>query len=158
MNRRYLIAPAAILAALLVSLVAYLVAPPELERRVLFFPDTAGGERHAEWHHVPRRSEPVDQMRLFIEELQLGPVELGSVPFIPETAEIRSIVLRDSNVLYVDFSPSIMFDEQDSERNFADLERLLTENVQHNFRNLQDTVVLIGGQVPDAPSFGEISR
>ncbi len=158
MNRRYLIAPAILLAAILVSLVSYLVAPPEFERRVLFFPDTAGGDQHAEWHYLPRRSEPIDQMRLFIEELQLGPVELGSVPFVPETADIRSIVLRDSDVLYVDFSPEIMFDERDSERNFADLEQLLTENVQHNFRNLQDTVVLIGGQVPDAPSFGEISR
>jgi hypothetical protein len=51
-----------------------------------------------------------------------------------------------------------MFDESDSERNFADLEQLLTENLHHNFRNLQRTVVLIGGQVPNAPSFGEISR
>jgi hypothetical protein len=100
----------------------------------------------------------VDRIRVFVDELRLGPVELGSVPFIPESAEVRSIVLDNDQVLYIDFTPDIMFDESDSERNFADLEELLTDNLHHNFRNLKRTVVLIGGQVPNAPSLREISR
>ena len=158
MNKRYYAAPGLFVAALLLSLIMYIVAPPPLERRMLFFPDTAGGDRHAEWHFVPRRSDRLEQIRLFLEELKLGPVELGSVPFIPETTELRSLVLREGDVLYVDFTPEIMFDERNSERNFADLEDLLTENLRHNFPVLERTVVLVGGQVPDAPSFGEISR
>jgi len=158
LNKRNYVAPALFAATLLVSLILYTVAPPELERRLLFFPDTAGGERHAERHYVPRRSAQVDQIQIFIEELQLGPVQLGSVPFIPDTAELRSLVLDEEGVLYIDFTPNIMFDEQDSERNFSDLEELLTENLHHNFPSLESSVVLVGGQVPDAPSFGEISR
>ncbi len=158
MNKRSYIAPGLFIGVLFLSLITYVVAPPPLERRMLFFPDTAGGDRHAEWHFIPRRSERVDQIRLYIEELKLGPVELGSIPFIPENAELRSLVLHDGTTLYIDFTPDIMFDEQDSERNFADLEQLLTENLHHNFPSLDRTVVLVGGQVPDAPSFGEISR
>jgi hypothetical protein len=158
LNRRHFVAPALLAAALLASVIVYQVSPQPLERVLLFFPDTAGGSRHAEWHFVPRRSDPTDRIEVFIDELRLGPVEIGSVPFIPESADVRSIVVDSEGVLYIDFTPDIMFDESDSERNFADLEQLLTENLRHNFRNLQGTVVLIGGQVPNAPSFGEISR
>ncbi|MEX2442863.1 MAG: GerMN domain-containing protein [Alkalispirochaeta sp.] len=158
MSKRRIIAPGLLAAVLIMSSILYLVSPPPLERRLLFFPDTAGGDQRAEWHYVPRRSDPVDQIRIFVEELKLGPVELGSVPFIPKTAEIRSIIVNNGKVVYIDFTPEIMFDESDSERNFADLKELLIDNLGHNFPAIQETAVLIGGQVPNAPSFGEISR
>ena len=153
MNKRKWIAGGAPAAVFVLSLALFLAFPQDAQRRLLIFPDTAGGERHREWHRIPRRRDRRDQVEMFVRELTLGPVQLGAVPFIPEEAEIRSLVLRD-DTLYIDFSEDVMFDENRVELGFGDLEQLLQENLRHNFRWLERAVILIDGQEPDAPRFG----
>ena len=158
LNKRTLIAPAALLAAFLISFFWYVLIPQDMQRRLLVFPDTAGGERHREWHLVPDRTDRVEQVRMFVRELELGPVQLGAIPFLPVGTAIRSLMLRDGDVLYLDFTPAVMFEAGTAERSFADVEQLMEENLFHNFRWLREVHFLIGGQVPEAPRFDSIGR
>ena len=145
--------PGALLAALLVSLVIFVTVPQQLERRLLIFPDTAGGSRHYEWHLVPRAAERFEQLEAMTEEMLLGPVALGAVPFLDPDTRIRSMVLRDDRILYLDFSPEIMFDRGGGERGLDGVTGLVQENLLHNFRWLDEVVVLIDGQLPEVPRF-----
>ena len=154
MNNRGVIVSSALAASLVVSVLLFLFIPQGSQRRLLRFPDTAGGALHSEWHHLPARDSRRDQIHLFIEELILGPVRLGAVPFIPRDAEIRSVVVTDDRRLFVDFDPSIMF----AEENIEDLLDLLEYNVMHNFRWLRDVTITIGGQEPNATRFGNLGR
>ena len=95
---------------------------------------------------------------MFVRELELGPVQLGAIPFLPAGTAIRSLMLRDGDVLYLDFTPAVMFEAGTAERSFADVEQLMEENLFHNFRWLREVHFLIGGQVPEAPRFDSIGR
>lgn len=145
--------PAALGFALLVSLMFFLLLPQPLERRLLIFPDTAGGARHYEWHAIPRSDGRYEAVRAMVDEILLGPVALGAVPVIDGDTDVRSLVLRDDRVLYLDFDPEIMFDRGGGERSLDEVEGLLEENLLHNFRWLDEVVVLIDGQLPEVPRF-----
>jgi hypothetical protein len=158
LNKRYLIAPVALLVVFVLSLALFLFVPQQLQRRVLYFPDTAGGARHAEWHAIPFREERADQVRLLVRELQLGPAGIGAVPFLSQYAAIRSVIVRDRNYLYIDFDSQIMFDQRYEELNFSVISSLLEQNLMRNFPWIDSVVFLIEGQLPDTPTFDEIGR
>ena len=154
MNNRSVIVSTALVASLVLSLLLYLFIPQSSQRRLLRFPDTAGGAVHSEWHYLPARDSRRDQIELFIEELKLGPLRLGAVPFIPRHSEIRSVVITDDRRLFVDFDPSVMF----AEENVEDLIDLLEYNLSHNFRWLRDITITINGQELNVPRFANLGR
>lgn len=158
MSRTRVIAPVVLGLALIASIILYAVTPRAFDRRLLRFPDTAGGEPHAEWHLVPHRDSREDQIRMLVAEIKLGPVELGAVPYLPQDARIRNLVLRDGEILYLDFSPDVMFGDADAEGGFSEIDALLRRTLRHNFGWLDEIRILIAGQVPEAPRFGEIGR
>jgi hypothetical protein len=158
LNKPQLIAPIALSVALLISLLLFFLIPQPMQQRILFFPDTAGGERHAEWHAIPYRHGRADQVQAVVEELQLGPSGIGAVPFLSRDASIRSVILRDRSSLYIDFDSQIMFDQRYDELNFSVISDLLEQNLTRNFPGLTVLAFLIEGQLPDTPTFGEIGR
>jgi hypothetical protein len=90
LNKPQLIAPIALSVALLISLLLFFLIPQPMQQRILFFPDTAGGERHAEWHAIPYRHGRADQVQAVVEELQLGPSGIGGGA-LPQSGRFHSL-------------------------------------------------------------------
>ena len=132
------------LATTLVWVGAY---PGKWNRRILIFPDTVGGERHLEYRMVPRRAMTEDKIEALVDELLLGPVNMGAVPFIPKQTSINSVVLSGTTV-YIDISEEVVFGPETGQIAFEETLDLVKANLLVNFPNLRQMVVTIAGNVP----------
>lgn len=130
------------------------IRPPSRERRVFWFPDSTGAAIHAEFRFVPRRESESDQIRLYLQELVLGPARMGSVPFLPRGVRFSSIVLQGRERLFIDFSPSLVARLEEGEASLESIVDALEANVRHNFPFLEEITFTIGGQIPNVPRFG----
>jgi hypothetical protein len=140
----------AILAAVLV-----LTLPSQRgDRYNMAFPDTAGGSNHHEWRVLSPEDNMDSRVRLIVEELLLGPMELGAIPFFPGGTEIRSIVVNDGNrTVYIDFSSEIIVHDQSENIGFEEVMDLLEYNLFRNFPRLEQIIVTVEGQLPGVPRF-----
>ena len=156
-NRTYW-AAGSLLAVFLASLLILFLVPQRMERRLLIFPDTAGGDRHREWHSLPHRADRSAAVEVFVEELVLGPVQLGAIPFLPKPTEVQSVAISSGSTVYLDLNGAVMFAPEGRSTPFSETAVLLEENLYHNFRWMEELVVTIDGQLPDQPRFEEIVR
>ncbi|MDA3950505.1 MAG: GerMN domain-containing protein [Spirochaeta sp.] len=138
-----------------ITAVLYVVLPTQqIDRYNLAFPDTAGGDVHHEWRNLPDRTGIAAQSQLLVEEMMLGPVALGAVPFISEDTELNSVIFADAeNIVYLDFSPDLIVGSLADDTPFVDVVELLTRNLTHNIRGIESIVITISGQLPDVPRF-----
>ncbi len=150
MNRRSAFFAAALGVVLLGTIVLWVALPPQLTRHVLAFPDTAGGTVHHEVRFLPRRTTRVESVRLYTEEIILGPAHVGAVPFVPPETEINALFLDREGRLYVDFSTAIMFASGGATA-IEDIRELIEWNLTFNFRYVNEVVLTIDGQVPGFP-------
>jgi len=147
---------ATIAAALfVVALTLFLLSPDQRDDRYsLAFPDTAGGALHNEWRILPNRSGARERIHMLLEEMMLGPVSLGAVPFLPETSELQSVLYdRSDRTVYIDFDPSFVVQSENGLFPFADLTALIERNLRHNVTGIDRIIVTIDGQLPGAPRF-----
>lgn len=158
-NRALLVAPVLFVVSLLVTVLFFALTPDRFDRRIMWFPDTVGGDIHAEWRRVPARSGLREQIAMYIEEVILGPSSLGAIPYIPENTRVRSTIVEgESRTVFVDFDREVMFGSIRDEISFDDVESLLTRSLLHNFRQIDSVVLTIEGQVPNSGRFGVDGR
>lgn len=136
----------------------YITIPSTRQHRLIWFPDTAGAGFHAEWRTVPYRGERTAEISLYVEEMILGPVELGAIRIVPRGTEAKSIILSDDQTLYLDFNRGILMDDSDATASLEDRLAILTRNIHHNFRFVHAIVVTIEGQLPNQPRFARVGR
>ena len=129
------------------------VHPPERQRRAFWFPDSTRTTMNAEFRFVPRRETTADQIFLYVGELALGPARMGSVPFLPRSVMLKSVVFDGQDRLYIDFSASLAVRLEEGESSLEDITDATTRNVRHNFPFLREIVYTIGGQLPNVPRF-----
>ncbi len=155
LNKLSLAASAAILLLAGVTAVLAVTLPQQRGQRYnLTFPDTAGGADHHEWRILPARDSLAERSRLVVEELLLGPVELGAVPFIPEETTLRSVVVDEKTMtLYLDFSPELVVGGSTDAVAFEEAVDLIHYNLHRNLRRLNEIVVTVEGQLPGVPRF-----
>jgi hypothetical protein len=155
LNKIGLFSAAAATALFVVALVLFLLVPAQRNDRYrLAFPDTAGGALHYEWRILPDRSGTREKARLLLEEMMLGPVSLGAVPFFPESSELQSVLYdRSDRTLYIDFDPSFVVESENGLYPFPDLTALIERNLRHNINGIDRIFVTIAGQLPGAPRF-----
>lgn len=135
---------------LLISVTIWIVNPTPLVRYVLIFPDTAGGDLHHEIRELPRRNIRIDTIELFLEELILGPSDIGAIPFMPLDTEILGTFLSSDRIAFVNLSDDVLF-SNGGETPVDDITNLLEKNLLFNFRFLNGVTVTIDGQVPGFP-------
>ncbi len=124
------------------------------QRYNLAFPDTAGGTNHHEWRVLFTENDPGGRVRSIVEELLLGPMELGAVPFFPIKTRVRSIVVHNSTkTAYIDFSSEIIVHDQTENMAFEEIVELLRYNLFRNIHRLERIVVTVEGQMPGVPRF-----
>lgn len=146
-----------IVGALLVAVLAVLF-PSQSQRRLLRFPDVAGAALHAEWRELPYRASHEEQLELFVEELILGPIQLGAVPVIPRDTTVRGVVISDDGTAYIDLSREFMFSGTDTIGTIGDRMDLIARNIKHNFRYIGSIIITIEGQLPNEPRFAAVGR
>lgn len=132
--------------------------PDDRQKRLFWFPDTAGADLHAEWRELPYRATRQDRIAMFLDDLVLGPVELGAIPIVSRNTEVRSIILAADGTLYLDFSKEIAFEDSSSLSNLDDRITLISRNIRHNFRFVEAIIITIEGQLPNEPRFAANGR
>lgn len=151
-KKHTILAAAFLVATLLISVLAILLFPQEMSRRVLFFPNGVTGELGGEEHLLPRRSDRQEAIETFLEELILGPNTLGAIRIFPATTEIDLLMLRERE-LYIDFSPQILDLEEETRISFDDAVEMTVYNLRYNFPYLRAITVTVAGQLPGQPRF-----
>lgn len=142
---------------LLVTLL-HTMFPTERHRRLVWFPDTTGAGLHAEWRTVPAREDVTAQIAMYLEEMVLGPVELGAIRIVPRGTEMRAVILAEDGTLYIDFDGTILMDDADATGSIDERIAVLSRNILHNFRFVRGIIVTIEGQVPNQPRFARLGR
>ncbi len=153
MNRRSLVLLSLWVVLLVASGLYFAGNPGDMHRRVLWFPDATATSVQAEWRFVPDRDTPQESIRVFVEELLLGPVRLGSVAFVQPGTRLRSVVLDDNRRLFLDLAGENLVNLDETGRSVEEVIQLLQQNLMHNFRLLRDVQITVDGQVPGAPFF-----
>ncbi len=138
-----------------VAVVLFVFSPEQHNDRYnLAFPDTAGGALHHEWRILPDRDGVQERVQLLIEEMMLGPVTLGAVPFLPERSDLRSVVYDHADrTIYIDFDAAFFVETEDGRFPFVDLKHLIETNLRHNIPQIDRIIVTVAGQLPEVPRF-----
>lgn len=95
---------------------------------------------------------------MYLEDMILGPVELGAIRIVPRNTTVNAVILSDDGTLYVDFDRHILMDDNDSAGSIDDRIAIISRNIAHNFRFVRSIVVTIEGQLPNEPRFARLGR
>ena len=113
LDRPHIIYLAAIILLLILSFSFYIFRTPRLVYRVLFFPQkvlanqSQKSELTAEVRDLPLKDSLKENIRLFLEELVLGPVHFNMAKLLPGATRIKSIIINNSEV-YIHCSGDVL--------------------------------------------------
>ena len=130
----------------------FLIWPPDLEARTLFFPGTTAVSFSAERRLLPRASDRRREIFLVVQELILGPAQIRHGRLLPRSTRISSLAIDDSTI-YLDLSPDLIFGEEEVRVDVQTGLEGIEATVLYNFRWVEEVVLTIGGQEPFVPSF-----
>lgn len=126
---------------------------------MLWFPNVVGSRDVAEWHYLPYQSGREERMHAYVQEVILGPVTVGAVPYIPRDVAIRLLILDDDGTLYIDFDDRILFaGDTGEETDFVSISERLRRSLRHNFPYLDRIVITVEGHLPGEPRFARSGR
>jgi len=150
-KREYLlpiIAGGVLAAVLALSIVFFLRYDSQWHRYVLFFPKyTDPGIVEGEVRGVRMHNDREKNLERFIHELMLGPGDVRYLPVMPEDGNVNTLILRD-NELYVDFSHSILFSNDEVPFPLEERFELMTKSIRWNFPDIKTINYSINGEVP----------
>lgn len=138
--------------SLALSLALYAVFPPERTRRVLFFPGAATSRLSGEVRYLldtPSRETDIEEL---LEAYLLGPVNVHFLRVLPKETTVHALLYRDG-VLYLDFSPAILFEEQEVPLDTEGIVEAVRKTLSFNFPYIQRIVLTVNGQLPHSPHF-----
>ncbi len=144
-------------AAFLIALTFYLVHPPERVARTLFFPRTTRTELSSERRLVPRVPDAEREVRLLVEELLLGPVNIAHTRILPRETRIRSLLRRD-DVVYLDLTAEPIVERSDTDGMVETAIEAIERSILFNFRSVEEVVITVGGNVPFRPAHRPVGR
>ena len=144
LEKRTLILISIMIFLLLISITLYFFVDNNLVRRVLFFP---GRDNYsAEMRRVPRQNSLENDIELFINELILGPYNIDHLRAIPENTKLQNLLLRNSSLLYIDFSADLVVSETKLNIVQSDIIELIRKNLNYNFPILEKIILSVDGQ------------
>lgn len=128
-------------------------------KRTFFFPQSAFSRAsdagksfteglHGEIRWLPIRKGWEANMRLFVEDLLLGPIDPMHVGLLPRETRLISLFLN-KGVLYLNLSADILKENPDSDLSLALKIKGAANNVLYNFPILKKLYIFVEGQIPD---------
>jgi hypothetical protein len=145
---------AVLVGIMLVSLLFYLLYPGKKANRILFFPKVSYTSADKspvlknESRTLPQLATTEENIRLFVQELLLGPVHPELAGFCPAGTKLVSLFLKGSN-LYLDLSAELLETAGVKQPlTIQDKLALLKKNILFNFHNVKDIHIFLNGQIP----------
>jgi hypothetical protein len=136
----------------LAALVFFLAEGRSRINCIIFFPESAQEGLTGEPRRIYRQDSPEKNVGLLVREMMLGPMDIRHTNVFPQGARLRSVFVRGT-VAYLDFSPEILFLDNQMRLSFDELLAAIRRTVLFNFRDLADVVVTVNGQLPGTASF-----
>ncbi len=143
-----IIAGGVLAAVLALSIFLFLRYDSQWHRYVLFFPKyTDPGIVEGEVRGLRVHKDREKTLERFIHELMLGPGDVRYLSVMPKDGNVNTIMLRD-NELYVDFSHSILFSDDEVPLTLEERFELMTKSIRWNFPDIKTINYTINGEVP----------
>jgi len=132
----------------LLSLGFFLFKRQKEEARLFMFPDAKTAVLEGEKRWLTNSGPLEDRIRMYVEDLVLGPMDLSHDRLVPLDTRVNSVLLRGDRV-YIDFSSQFLFiEDEEIPLTFTEILTILHESVQINFRKVKDVVITINGEEP----------
>jgi spore germination protein GerM len=132
---------------LLLSVLLFVFLADNKHQVVLFCPNDANHRLTGETRIVPRSATMEDNIETVVNSMILGPQALRHDRDVPRSTEIRSLLLRGSDV-YLDFSPDILFPEQETSLGFSESLDAIRKTIKFNFPEVDRIIVTVNGEEP----------
>ncbi len=154
--RRFLTGPlfpaSLLIFTFLLTLLLFALFRPEKDGRIFFFPDNSGTFIAAERRGIPQRDKLPGQIRVFLDELLLGPESLGLSFAAPRGTVVNHVAVVEKTV-YVDLSTEILDKDETSSMSFVAIMENLRHNMVFNFPKIEEVVFTIEGQQVGVPLY-----
>lgn len=155
--RKLRIAAFAVLAVLfLLSLVILLLKGETYRQVILFFPGISGQIDEPEVHYIPNAGDDETSLRLLIEEILLGPIDILRKPIVDSGTQIRGIFVHEhERRIMLSFSREIMqaIDGYGIDEDLQSKFFIIEKNVTANFPWYRTIGFLVEGQELDVPPY-----
>ena len=142
----------ALAAAFLLSVILFFVFRPDADGRVFFYPDNTGTEIGSERRGIPGRRNLESKVTVFLEELFVGPVDLGLSKTAPRSASVKHVAVI-GKVAYVDLEGGMLKTDKELAVSFDEALENIRYNILFNFPRIEDVVFTIEGRQVHAPFF-----
>lgn len=133
-----------LLACLITSLILFFTGDHWV-RRVLFFPEASTGRYKAEIRYLPVLASEIDNMRLLVADILLGPTQFENSPLFPSDTRLVTALLQN-DVLYLGLSAQAYSHDEDIVPQSRLSLQALANSVLFNFPWLQKIYFFIDGK------------
>ncbi len=141
-----------LLLSLIVSLSAFVLFNDGQVDRVLFFPGARTARVTGELRRLPGLGDDREDLRLLLNEVILGPVEIQHGRLVPRGTRVRSLIVNDG-IAFVNFDQGILFEAPDQQLALEEVLDVLRRTIRYNFRSIERVVFTVNGQLPSQPFF-----
>jgi hypothetical protein len=150
----------ALFLAFALSLGLFIFSGEKKTHRAFFFPDIRTRKRptamkvSGERRILPLRASRVENIRLVIEDMLLGPTDHRHAQLVSPNVRLLALVYSHG-ILYIDLSGSILEEDPSVELPLALQIQALGNTILYNFPFVARVFVFIEGQIPVFPSQGD---
>ena len=109
--------------------------------RVLFFPDENGLQLHGELRQLPERDDIAGNIRLYVNELILGPTNIDLYRLFPENVKLESLLV-DDDILYLGFTENLVTSAETVPMSFSDIITGAGKAVVFNFPMIKEVKIV----------------
>ncbi len=135
---------ALLITTFVISFALYVFLHPVMTGVVFYYPLNSGERIGAEKRGVPARRDRVEQMKIFVQELLIGPVDLALAPIVPHSTKLRHIAMLGRTV-YLDFSIEVLDIDTRAAMPFDEALSTISMNLSKNFPRLKAVLYTIDG-------------
>jgi len=146
--------------SLFVSLTFYWFRGSPYTEAIVYFPDSNGNLGYPEVQFLPKTPHVENGIRLLVDEVLLGPIDLLALPILHDSTRISNIFYQEkTRSLVLSFTKEAMNIQEGvltrvrTEEDISQAFSYLTHNLRANFPFLKNITFLIDGQIPFVPPY-----
>ncbi len=137
-----------LLILLAVSLLIFFVFSNDRHEKAFFFYETGTYNEEGESRVIPGYHEKEKNIRIYVEELLLGPSNVNFEAIFPEGTRLNQIMLREKK-LFLDINNMVLKTDISKSYNIGKSIKLLKKNIYFNFPGIDTVIFTISGEEPD---------